>query len=101
MHLFKTLVAALAMVAIAACSLPAGRESAGEIIDDSVITTKVKSGLFNEGGFNSLEVSVETYEGNVLLSGFVNSQEDALKAEQIAASVEGVTDVDNELRVKQ
>ena len=84
----------------AACASTGTRESTGEYIDDSVITTKVKSLLAADDFFKSFQISVETYQGSVQLSGFVNSQQAVDKAGQIARSVKGVKSVKNNLIVK-
>jgi osmotically-inducible protein OsmY len=84
----------------AACASTSKQESTGEYIDDSVITTKVKSLLAADDFLKSFQISVETYKGTVQLSGFVNSQKALDKAGQIARSVKGVTSVKNDLIVK-
>ena len=83
-----------------ACASTSKQESAGEYVDDSVITTKVKSLLAGDDFLKSFRISVETYKGSVQLSGFVNSQQTVDKAGQIARSVKGVTSVKNDLIVK-
>ena len=83
-----------------ACASTSTQESTGEYIDDSVITTKVKSLLANDDFLKSFQISVETYKGTVQLSGFVNSQQAVDKASEIARSVKGVTSVKNDLIVK-
>jgi osmotically-inducible protein OsmY len=75
-------------------------ESPGEFIDDSVITAKVKVLLAADDFLKSFQISVETHEGTVQLSGFVDSQAAADKAGQIAQSVEGVKSLRNDLIVK-
>jgi osmotically-inducible protein OsmY len=85
---------------LASCASTRTQESSGEYIDDSVITTKVKSALANDDFLKSFQISVETYKGTVQLSGFVNSQKAIDKAGQIAHSVEGVHSVKNNLVVK-
>ena len=91
----------LALIAfVAACASTRTQESTGEYVDDSVITTKVKSLLAGDDFFKSFQISVETYKGIVQLSGFVNSQEAVDKAGQIARSVNGVKSVKNDLIVK-
>ena len=85
---------------LVACASTRSHESAGEYIDDSVITTKVKSQLAGDDFFKSFQISVETYKGVVQLSGFVDSQSAVDKAGQIAKSVDGVTSVKNNLIVK-
>lgn len=72
----------------------------GRIVNDSVITTKVKADLLKDEGFNGLEISVETHKGVVLLSGFVDSKTQIARAEEIAKHVEGVKSVKNSLAVK-
>ena len=84
----------------AACASTSKQESTGEYVDDTVITTKVKSLLAADDFLKSFEISVETYKGSVQLSGFVNSQQAVDKAGQIARSVKGVKSVKNDLIVK-
>jgi len=76
------------------------KESAGEYVDDSVITTKVKALLAKDDVLKSFEINVKTYKGVVQLSGFVDSQMTIDKAGQIAGGVEGVKSVKNDLLVK-
>jgi osmotically-inducible protein OsmY len=95
---FLMLIAAFA--AMAACTATRTQESTGEYVDDSVITTKVKSLLANDDFLKSFQISVETYKGVVQLSGFVNSQEAIDKAGKIADSVKGVQSVKNDLIIK-
>ncbi|MCK7515835.1 MAG: BON domain-containing protein [Desulfobacterales bacterium] len=65
----------LVMIAtFAACASTPKQSSTGEYIDDSVITTKVKSLLAEDDFLKSFEINVETFKGDVQLSGFVNSQ---------------------------
>lgn len=93
-------VVLLILIALVACASTRTHESAGEYVDDSVITTKVKTLLANDDFFKSFQISVETYKGIVQLSGFVNSQQAVDKAGQIARSVQGVNSVKNNLIVK-
>ncbi len=83
-----------------ACASTPKQESTGEYVDDSVITTKVKSLLAEDAFLKSFDISVETYKGIVQLSGFVDSQKTIDKAGQIASSVKGVKSVKNNLIVK-
>ena len=83
-----------------ACASTPTRESTGEYVDDSVITTKVKALLAEDDFLKSFKISVETFKGVVQLSGFVNSQQAIDKAGQIAGSVKGVSSVKNNLIVK-
>jgi osmotically-inducible protein OsmY len=83
-----------------ACAPTSKQESTGEYVDDSVITTKVKSLLAADDFLKSFQIGVETYKGTVQLSGFVNSQKAVDKAVEITRSVKGVTSVKNDLIVK-
>ena len=96
----RCLVLFMLITTFVACASTRTHESTGEYVDDSVITTKVKSLLANDDFFKSFEISVETYKGTVQLSGFVNSRHAVDKAGQIARSVQGVHSVKNNLIVK-
>jgi osmotically-inducible protein OsmY len=91
----------LLIVGLAACASTTKQSSVGEYVDDTVITTKVKSLLAADDFLKSFRISVETYKNVVQLSGFVNSQEAVNKAAEIAGSVQGVASVKNDLIVKQ
>jgi len=94
------LVLLMLIATFAACASTRTQESTGEYVDDSVITTKVKSLLAADDFLKSFQISVETYKGVVQLSGFVNAQNAVDKAAQIARSVKGVTSIKNDLIVK-
>ena len=98
--LIHGLVLLMLIATLAACASTSTRESTGEYVDDSVITTKVKSLLAEDDFLKSFQISVETYKGIVQLSGFVNSRQAVDKAGQIARSVNGVKSVKNNLIVK-
>jgi osmotically-inducible protein OsmY len=93
-------VVLLILTTLVACASTRTHESAGEYVDDSVITTKVKTLLANDAFFKSFQISVESFKGIVQLSGFVNSQQAVDQAGQIARSVQGVNSVKNNLIVK-
>jgi osmotically-inducible protein OsmY len=86
---------------LVACASTSKQEGAGEYVDDSVITTKVKSLLASDDFLKSFQISVETYKGIVQLSGFVDSQKAVDKAGEIAGGVKGVKSVKNNLNVKK
>ncbi|OGU08174.1 MAG: transporter [Geobacteraceae bacterium GWC2_58_44] len=95
------LVACFAMLsAFAGCAATQKQESTGQYVDDSVITTKVKGAIFNEPALKTLQINVKTYKGVVQLSGFVDSQQSAAKAGEVARVVENVVSVKNDLIVK-
>ena len=74
--------------------------TAGEVIDDSILTAKVKAALIAEEDTKAHEINVETKLGVVHLSGFVDSANAKAKASEVARSVTGVKDVKNTISVK-
>lgn len=75
-------------------------ERAGKAAADAALTTKVKSKLLAEENLKSLGIHVETENGVVMLSGFVNSKDEAARAVQVAKSVKGVNKVESAIKVK-
>jgi osmotically-inducible protein OsmY len=94
------LVLLMMVATLAACASTRTHDSAGEYVDDSVITTKVKSLLAEDDFLKSFQISVETFKGTVQLSGFVDSQKAVDKAREITRSVKGVKSIKNNLIVK-
>ena len=78
----------------------AQQKESKQAVSDGAITSKIKSKYLLEKNFKSLDVSVETKEGIVLLSGFVDNQATKSRAGKIAAGVKGVKAVSNGLVVK-
>lgn len=72
----------------------------GRVVDDSVITAKAKAEILASKDLKSLQISVETRKGEVILSGFVDNQAMKEKAEQIVAKIDGVKSVKNSLEIK-
>ena len=103
MRHLKRITAFFATIALATamgCASGPRQETTGEYVDDTVITTKVKTAIFNEPTLKSAEINVETFKGVVQLSGFVNSSADIDKAVEVARSVKGVESVKNDMRLK-
>jgi hyperosmotically inducible protein len=75
-------------------------DSTGQYVDDTVITTKVKSALLGDDAVKSFAVSAETVKGVVQLSGFVDTAAQKSAAGHDATTVPGVKDVKNNLIVK-
>jgi hyperosmotically inducible periplasmic protein len=83
---------------VGGCAHHEGHErTGGEVLDDSAITTKVKSALLAEKDVNSFDIKVKTFDGTVQLSGFVDSQWQIDKAVMVASAVTGVQKVTNDL----
>ncbi|MEJ1966379.1 MAG: BON domain-containing protein [Gammaproteobacteria bacterium] len=78
-----------------------GERTAGEVVDDSVITAKVKAALVSDPVVAAHDVNVETREGVVQLAGFVDSGTQKSKAGEVTRRIAGVRQVDNQLEVKQ
>ena len=93
------LLLAFLFATLIACSSTSHR-SGGDVIDDTVITTKVKAAILKEDTLKSSEINVETYNGVVQLSGFVSSEADIATAAKVAGQVDGVTSVKNDMRLK-
>jgi osmotically-inducible protein OsmY len=85
---------------LAACASGPRSEGTAEYVDDTVITTRVKSAVLAEPTLKSAEINVETFKGRVQLSGFVNSQADISRAVVVARAVPGVTSVSNDMKLK-
>ena len=88
------------MLSALGCGSTPQQSSTGQYIDDTAITTKVKTGLFNEPTLKSGQITVETYKSVVQLSGFVDSAASMDKAVAIARSVQGVSSVKNDMRLR-
>ncbi|MFN2309009.1 MAG: BON domain-containing protein [Gammaproteobacteria bacterium] len=82
------------------CAATEGRPSTGQFIDDRAITAKVKAELLNDPVTDGLTINVDTFKGEVSMNGFVGSGEEKRRAGEIARSVGGVKNVNNNLEVK-
>ena len=84
-----------------ASTLPANDRTAGQVIDDSMITGKVKTALIGDSRTKAYQIDVTTREGVVLLSGFVDTPAARAAAAEVAKAIDGVKTVDNKLGVKR
>lgn len=103
MKLMKEIIALVCaglLISLTACAATETKESTGQYVDNSVLTAKVKTAIFNEPTLKSSEITVETFKGEVQLSGFVSSIAQTNKAVELAKGVPGVTSVKNDMRVK-
>jgi osmotically-inducible protein OsmY len=102
----NTLNAVLAAIAVAlsGCAsdkAPETKRTTGEFTNDAALTAKVKSAIATDvGARTAAAINIETYRGVVQLTGFVNSREQATKAEAAAKKVDGVRSVKNDVRIK-
>jgi len=82
-------------------SLKTTSTTVGEKLDDGIITTKVKAALLGDSGVKSGDIGVVTRDGEVQLSGFVDSQSQIDRATEVTQGVEGVKKVTNEMSIKK
>jgi osmotically-inducible protein OsmY len=93
------IIAILFFAGAAACDGPTGKKTAGEVVDDAVITSTVKTEFLADSGVSGLKIDVDTNKGIVELNGTVGSEGESKKAEEIASRVNGVVAVENHLLV--
>jgi hyperosmotically inducible protein len=79
---------------------PAPSTTVGTQIDDSVVTTRVKTALLEDQDVKSFDLKVETRKGEVMLSGLVDNTFQRDRAVLVARSVPGVVAVDNQVGLK-
>lgn len=91
---------AIAFASLLGCAATDTRQSTGDYVSDSWITTKVKTALVDDPLVKATEVNVETYKGTVQLSGFVKSDAARSQAVIVARSVKGVTGIKNDILIK-
>lgn len=108
LRILTSTFAGVMTISVVACSkpadaldTPAASISIGTTVDDSVVTTRVKSALLDNVDIKSFDIKVETRKGEVMLSGFVNSQAQMDHAIALTRGIEGVTSVDNKLTLKE
>lgn len=97
---FSAIFLALLFASVLGCAGGPQKESTGEYVTDSWITTKVKAALVEDELVKATEVNVETFKGRVQLSGFVSSSSAMDQAVYRTRNIEGVTSVKNDMRVK-
>lgn len=97
--LIATTTAAFLLTAVG-CAVNRGQETVGAYIDDTGITTVVKSRFVESKEVDATAISVETLNGTVMLSGFAKSANEKITAGNIARGVNGVKMVKNEISVR-
>ena len=90
----------LLITALIGCAGGPQSASFGEHIDDSVVTTKVKTALLRDPDVSGLDINVSTFKGRVQLNGLVDNADQMEKAAELARNVNGVTSVENNLAIK-
>jgi osmotically-inducible protein OsmY len=105
MHVSRNLTAIslcilLGGAVVTGCAGTATQTSTGEKIDDTMITSKVKAKFVEDPAVSALNIAVETFRGNVQLSGFANNATEMARAAELARHVDGVKSVKNDIRLK-
>ncbi len=97
--LYKTIAALLIFINMG-CAVQRNQETIGAYVDDSVLTTTIKSKFFEDKIVDGSAITVQTLNGVVMLSGFVKNSEQIIKAELIASKIKGVKEVRNRLAIQ-
>ncbi len=92
--------AAVTLLAASGCAVHRGQQSVGSYVDDTAITSAVKSKFVGDKAVDASSISVETLNGTVMLSGFAKNETEKSTAEKLAMNVEGVKSVKNEISVR-
>ncbi len=103
MQIRTTLVAAMmaaALLTTAGCAVTRGQETVGAYVDDTGITTLIKTRMAESKLVSATSISVETLNGTVMLSGFAKSLTEKSAAENIARGVNNVKAVKNEIAIR-
>jgi hyperosmotically inducible periplasmic protein len=83
------------------CAVTRGQSTVGEYIDDSTITTQIKSKFVSSKSVDAVAISVETLNGEVQLSGFAKDIQEKANAEEIARGIKGVRSVKNTIEIRR
>lgn len=95
------ILVAVSSLFLGACAVARDQSTAGEYVDDSVISTQIKAKFVESKAVDASAIEVETLKGTVQLSGFAKSAEEKASAERIAEGVKGVKTVKNSILIKQ
>ena len=90
----------LTVFSLAGCQATTGR-TAGQNIDDSTLTGSVKTKLASDKVSSLTRIDVDSTNGVVALNGVVESAEQRARAQELAAQVNGVKRVINNLQVQK
>ena len=94
------IAAAAVLIVASGCAVKRGQESVGAYVDDTAITTSVKSRMIDNKNVDAAAISVETLNGTVMLSGFAKNLTEKTTAQDLAWKVKGVKAVKNEIAIR-
>lgn len=92
--------AVAALTVLPGCAVTRGQSTVGEYVDDTAITTAVKAKLVENKTVDASAISVETLNGEVMLSGFAKNAAERTTAETLTRDVRGVKAVKNQIVVR-
>ncbi|WP_374319548.1 BON domain-containing protein [Aquabacterium sp.] len=98
--LLASMTAVAALLVLPGCAVTRDQSTVGEYLDDAAITTKVKAKFVEDKAVDATAISVETLNGEVVLSGFAKNGTEKARAEELARHVKGVRSVKNALEVR-
>lgn len=90
-----------ALSALPGCAVTRGQSTVGEYVDDATLTTKVKAKFVESKAVDASSISVQTLNGEVVLSGFAKNSTERAEAERLAREIDGVKRVKNAIDVRQ
>lgn len=93
------IMSAVALLTVSGCAVSRDQQTVGAYIDDTTITSQIKSRFLESKDVAGTSISVETLNGVVLLSGFAKNTTEKSAAESIARRVNGVKAIRNEIAV--
>ncbi|SKA25257.1 BON domain-containing protein [Enhydrobacter aerosaccus] len=96
----RLLTALVLVIPVAACDVFQGKQNVTEYADDSTITNTIRARFVEDSVVHILDIGVTTLNGNVRLTGQVNSDRERQRAVQIAQRVKGVRSVNNEIAIR-
>lgn len=99
----KKIVITISLIAVfilQGCVAVSPNESPEQFMNSSIITTSVKARLANTAGLETLGLTVQTLNGDILLGGFAQNQEQKTIAGEVAQNTEGVRKVINNIVVQ-
>lgn len=85
------------IMALSGCAVFEQRETAGEYVDDATISTRVRAEIVRDPDLKLRQINVETFKGEVQLTGFVDSPQQANRAAELARAIPGVRAVRNDI----
>jgi osmotically-inducible protein OsmY len=97
---FVLLCAIGGSVGLSSCAVESGQSTVGQYVDDTTITTRVKTRFAEDKDVSEMRINVQTLRGVVQLAGFATSETEKNRAAAVAQGVPGVQSVKNDIIVR-